>query len=193
MHPSFEWLIQARYVLGRHLDDLRESLAVLGERLRDAVGSAVGGTVAGAVRQAVSALLSGPEAIPLQIAGPRTSPGWGSSYSSERSHWADEDNAWPSEWPDHDRYEEDQPGSVSPPKASGPLRWARALAVGFQAVAWWLRRKTQSPTTWATLGLGVLVALTAYWAGAALSSTVLSLLALAEAPHATTSGWSTMR
>jgi predicted PurR-regulated permease PerM len=73
------------------------------------------------------------------------------------------------------------------------VRWARALAVGLQAVAWWLRRKTQNPTTWATLGLGVVVAVAAYWAGAALSSTVLSPLAIAETPHATTSGWSAMR
>jgi hypothetical protein len=192
VQPSLEWLAQARHVLGRHVDDLRESLAVLGERLRDAVGHAVGGTVAGAVREAVRALLSAPGAIPLRVAGPGASSGWSSPYR-ERSPYADEESVWPSEWPDHDRYEEERAVPMAPPAGSGPLRWARALAVGFQAVAWWLRRKTQNPATWATLGLGVLVALAAYWAGAALSSTVLSLLALAETPHATTSGWSSLR
>ena len=118
------------------------------------------------------------------------SPGWGSTYGSERSPYADEDSAWPSEWPDHDRYEDERPVATAPAAASGPLRWARALAVGFQATAWWLRRKTRNAPICATLSLGLLLAVAAYWAGAALSSTVLSLLALAETPHATTSGWS---
>jgi hypothetical protein len=42
VQPSLDWLVQARHVLGRHLDDLRESLAVLWERFRDAGGKAMG-------------------------------------------------------------------------------------------------------------------------------------------------------
>jgi hypothetical protein len=67
--------------------------------------------------------------------------------------------------------------------AAAPLRWVRALAVGCQTIAWWLRRHAGQGPLWATLGLGILVALAAYRAGATLSGAALSLLALADTPH----------
>jgi hypothetical protein len=116
VQPSHDWLVQARHVLGWHLDDLRESLAVLGERVRDAVGNAVGGSVAKAVHEAVRALLSAPEAIPLRVAGHGSLPA-GTRPTGRSAPRAAEESACSSEWPDHHPYEADQPASVSPPIA----------------------------------------------------------------------------
>jgi len=188
-------LVEARHLLGPHLDSLRESLAVLGERLRDAVAHSVGGTVAGVAREAVRGLLASPDATPVTNVPSRASHPWGSEYGSERSRYED-DTSWPSEWPERQRDDDPRDVHVSPAMvASAPLRWSRALAVGFQTIAWWLRRQATHAPTWATLSIGALVALVAYWCGAALSSAVLSFLTLADAPQAATSsrGWSSLR
>ena len=189
-------LDQARHFLCRHLDDLREALAVVGERLRDAVAHSVGGTVSGAAREIVRGLLASPQAAPYPASTSPPVSAWGSHYSPARDPYEDDHNGWSSDWPDRSGYEEETPVAAPPAMvAPAPLRWARALAVGSQAVAWWLRRQASQGSTWVTLGLGLVVALAAYWAGAAVSTFVLSLLTLADAPHApsSTQAWPSSR
>jgi hypothetical protein len=188
-------LAQARRIFGRHLDDLRDALAVMGERLRDAVAHSVGGTVAGTAREVVRGLLASPEQSSFSPTPPRSSSHWGSLHDPERTRYDEDDNSWTRDWPDRQSYEDEPPVAASPVLvAPAPLRWARALAVGCHAVAWWLRRQASNAPAWATLGVGFVVAVAAYWAGATLSGAALSMLALADAPHATsTVAWPSSR
>jgi hypothetical protein len=189
-----QWLTEAQHLIGRHLDSLRESLIVLGERLREAVAHSCGGSAAGVVKEVVRRLLASNESAPAYSSS-RSLRTWASDYDSDQNPYGDDDRAWGSEWSDRDP-DDLRSGPTSPPIiAPTPLRWSQALAVAFQTIAWWLRRKASETPTWATWAIGVIVAIAAYWCGAAMSGTVMKLLALAEVPTSTTSSrsWSSYR
>jgi hypothetical protein len=95
---------------------------------------------------------------------------------------------------DPDRYERDEldepktePLSPSAPEAVG-RRFGQAIAVGCQAAAWWLRRKSNARySALAAVGVGAAAGATAYFAGpviaaaAALAGSTLGLTALSRA------------
>jgi hypothetical protein len=185
-------LARAHRALTAHLERLRTTLAALTVRLREAVAQAVGGTVAGAVREAVHALVieppSGHTPPPYRRAPPyRSPPAWGESrgYAPDDDPYDDTASAdWrrdePAAWRAVD---EDEDRSAPPPLVAEPrrFRWHRALAVGCQAAAWWLRRQAGRCAALVALGIGLVAAGAAFTAGAGLAESALGLLTLADA------------
>ncbi len=181
MHSFPPWTAAARRALAAHLDRLRQSLAALGERLREAVAQSAGGTAAGVVRQAVATLLAAPDA-PLWATRPpgRSVHLWRNPYDRDDVY----DDEAPDEWAGPREVSEEDPVPDMPPTGSRLLRWARALAVGCQAAAWWLRRQAGRHASLTALGLGLLAALAAYAAGPAIAGAALALFVLADCPDA---------
>jgi hypothetical protein len=196
------WAARAARSLSAHLDRLRETLHRLHGRLREAVAEAVSGSAAGAVKDAVLAALLAQEASPAY-----ESQGYhASSRTYDQPRYRDgpswsEDPYRPS-WEhdpyenDPDRYEHgeqavDDPASESAagqPSESVGRRCSQAIAVGCQAAAWWLRRKSNGRYVGLlAIGVGAAAGVTAYFAGpviavgAALAGSTLGLAAMAEA------------
>jgi hypothetical protein len=165
--------------LAAHLDHLRCTIDGLAGRLRDAVAQAVGQSVAGTVHEAVRTLLgTGP---------PEHESPYASNRTSEPSAWwrDDPDRRWPvaSANPWADPYEEDEEpdhfGRSEPSEEAPPARWYRALAAGFEAAAWWLRRQAGKPSLLAALCIGLIFAGLAWLVGPHLAGSALALAALA--------------
>jgi hypothetical protein len=176
--------------LARHVSRLNESLQGLSARLRAAVAAAVGQAVADAVREAVLAALAAPGGPP----GPDR-PRWDgppSASAGDRPHppddgydppWADPDAAWP-------------PEDLTPGRGARPGREAargrvtRAVAVGLEASAWWLRQCAGRWCLRAAAAVGLAAALAAYalgpWAaaGVGLAGSALSLLSRSDTSRA---------
>ena len=89
-----------------------------------------------------------------------------------------------------DQEDESRPHAWPPPPSAEACqsRWRQALAVGCQATAWWLRRRTGGRAVLAGLGVGLASALAVYLggalalAGASLAGSALTLLALSNPP-----------
>ena len=195
------WAARAARSLSAHLDRLRETLDRLHGRLREAVAEAVSGSTAGAVKDAVLAAMLAPDVSP-----PYESPTFRTSsrpYDQPRYRdgpsWSED--PYRSSWErdpydeDPDRYERDEgvddPAPVVTPEPSPEStgrRWGQAIAVGCQAAAWWLRRKSADGyVAVAALGVGVAAGITAYFVGpvvaaaAALAGSTLGLAVMADA------------
>jgi hypothetical protein len=182
---------RAGQTLGRHLDQLRDTFDELRDRVRDAAVQAIGQSVAGAVRDSIRAFLEGVATRPAEV------PSWSRSPPSWQQHDAlfnDQHN------PDDDRYEQQHHGwydhdddlNDEPPPQSQPVsteeprpsRWRQAVAVGCSAAAWHLRRQANRVSGFATLGIGVASAVTAYVLGPALIVSALGLATITESMRA---------
>jgi hypothetical protein len=197
------WTAKAAHSLSGHLDRLRETLDRLHERLREAVAEAVSGGAANAVKDAVlTALLASEVSSAYETQTYRTSSaGYDPSRYRYGSSWhnSTEDPYRPS-WErdpyddDADRYEREnmdepkaEPLSPSAPESVG-RRFGQAIAVGCQAAAWWLRRKSNARySAVAAIGVGATAGVTAYFVGpviaaaAALAGSTLGLTSLSQA------------
>src|ERR1022692_1185104 len=197
------WTAKAAHALSTHLDRLREALDRLHGRLREAVAEAVSGGAAEAVKDAVlTAMLASEVTSAYEAQTYRTSS---AAYDPPRyrygSSWdnSTEDPYRPS-WQrdpydaEADRYEPeeiDEPTTESmSPSASQSVgrRFGQAIAVGCQAAAWWLRRKSNARySALAAIGVGATAGVTAYFVGpviaaaAALAGSTLGLTALSRA------------
>jgi hypothetical protein len=196
------WTAKAAHSLSAHLDRLRETLDRLHGRLREAVAEAVSGGAANAVKDAVlAAMLASEVSSAYEAQTYRTSS---AAYDPPRyrygSSWnnSTEDTYRPSwerdPYDDPDRYEPDeineptsQSLSPSAPEAVG-RRFGQAIAIGCQAAAWWLRRKSNARySALAAVGVGAAAGATAYFVGpviaaaAALAGSTLGLTALSQA------------
>ena len=82
----------------------------------------------------------------------------------------------------------ERPEPTRPPDNSeeSQTRLHHALAVGCQAVAWWLRRQAGRVTAFATLGIGLVASGVAFVAGIGLAQSALHLLSLADAMRSST-------
>ena len=189
MPSSRSWLARARLALASHVDRLNDTLVTVTQRLRETVAQAVSSSLAGAVREAVHALFSDDEPSreppPYYQRPPyRSRPYWGEPDREDR----DEDDLPREEW-SHDQsrgwreVESEQPEPTRPPdnNEGNPTRFHHALAVGCQAVAWWLRRQAGRVTAIATLGIGLVATGAAFVAGIGLCESALHLLSLADA------------
>jgi hypothetical protein len=194
---SFSQLAQQT---GRVLSDqarrLRANLEDLARQVREAVARTVSQSVAEATRDALQLVLEGP---------PDGSGTWSPRYEEPRRSWDETGSSprhWPSEscyagygsseaeydWPDeHAQSESAQPNeSAANPPAR---RWARAVTVGCQAAAWWLRRHEGRFSGVVATGIGLAAGVVALLASPVLASagtaaaTALSVLALADAAH----------
>jgi hypothetical protein len=183
MPSARTWLSRANRALAGRLDQLRQTLATLQERLRGAIARAIGQSVAGAVQEAVAAVLDAP--LPF-----RDSPGWGAGTAAPaRPFWREAEGSWDEDREDwYDGGEEESPAEppAAPVPGISPTGWQRAWWVGLGATTWWLRRWTGCWPVLTALVLGLCSAavnavggpLAA--AGIGLAGSVVSLWALSE-------------
>ncbi len=192
------WAARAARSLSQHLDRLRETLTRLHGRLREAVAEAVSGSTAGAVKDAVLAAMLAHEDPPSY-----QSASYGASTRSydqpryrDGPYWNDDPYrpSWDRDPYEDDPYQRDEADELTPdhtPAASPSIstgRIGQALAVGCQAAAWWLRRKSVGRYAALTaLGVGAAAGLTAFYFGpfvaaaAALAGSTMGLATMAEA------------
>lgn len=131
---SRSWPVRGK--LARHLGRLQQQLDAVGEQMREAVATAVGRTVAEAVGEAVLDALA-PYAGPAGTES-RYYPSW--RRAGEPSPWRD---PYAYDTYAEPRYDDDDADSeYRSSRGDGPhaRRGRHALAAGFQAAAWWLRR-----------------------------------------------------
>jgi hypothetical protein len=183
--------------LAAHVRRLRAALMRLAAEVRAAVARAVGQATGDAVRDALRVILDGPPAQPAARDPPEDIEGlWG---QPRRPRWPP--------GPYHERYdpyevpqretdylEDDQdvepdedpaPEGPSEPPSAGA--WSRAVAVGCQAAAWWLRRHPGPLALLAAVGIGLAASVAALVGGplvaggSAAAAAALAALALADA------------
>jgi hypothetical protein len=181
------WLDAARRSLAHHLERLRQALDALGQRLREALAHTVGQAVAGAVREAMQAVLGGGPCPARTVPGDRTR-----DPPALLGHEPQE-SPWPAETDDGregEEYAEPAP-QAAPRSAQPPSRGVgRALLVGCETAAWWLRRQAGRGAAWAALGLGLAAAVAVLAggplaaAGLGLVGSALGLLGLTDAAYA---------
>ena len=189
MPVSRSWRQRARRALTNHVDRLHETLVTLTERVRETVAQAVSNNLANAIREAVYALIpdSAPCRPPPRCYQPspyRQRPTWGEPDRPDRE---EEDDLPREDWSSEpSRGWREVAGE--PPEATTAhgepqrhVRWHRAMALGCQAAAWWLRRQVTRASTVAALGIGVLATAAAFVAGLGLAEAALQLLSLADA------------
>jgi hypothetical protein len=196
------WTAKAARSLSGHLDRLRETLDRLHGRLREAVADAVSGGAAEAVKDAVlTAMLASEVSAAYEPQTYRTSSAeydphpyrYGSSWNSSaedpyRPSWQRDPYDAPDRYgPDEIDEPTSQPLSPPAPEAVG-RRFGQAIAVGCQAAAWWLRRKSNARySALAAVGVGAAAGATVYFVGpvlaaaAALAGSTLGLTVLTRA------------
>jgi hypothetical protein len=153
--------------LAGHLSRLRLNLDAVVEQVREAVANAVGRTVAGAVGEAVYDALLTHDGQSRSLLRSTTRYLTASPSGRER-----DDSAWGrdadgSPWHDPYAYDDDlssfddpEPDDVpSPPDEPRRGRGGRAVAVGLQATAWWLRRRPDPIALRAALAVGAVAGL----------------------------------
>jgi hypothetical protein len=181
-------------VLSAQARRLRANLEDLARQVREAVARTVSQSVAEATRDALQLVLEGPT---------DESGAWPSSYENYSRSWDDVHDR-PGRWssgspardygsPDADdgwRDEYDRDGSSNVEDVAEkrrPRRWSRALTVGCQAAAWWLRRHPGRFSSVVATGIGVaagvvaLLAIPVLASAGTAASAVLSVLALTDA------------
>jgi hypothetical protein len=175
--------------LAPHVTQLRRSLALLGERLRQTIASSVGRTVADVVSEAVDAALATPDdqAAPYRPCRPTSLPvrprdWWDdpgeSSWAHREEGYGPHDRTY--DYGDADQEPDEQPQPQHDPK---PGRLVRALAAGLQAAGWWLQRHRGCLSLLVAAGVGLAAGLAALLDGgpfglAGLVASALGLLAL---------------
>jgi len=194
--PAFHlWRARARRSLDLHLERLHDTLAILTQRLRDAVAQAIGSTVAAAAREAIQVASTDPSCGPMTPqAAPRpryaSPPRWGEpprypdddpEALQEREWRAEREQSW--RFVDDD---ESPPADTDQPIQPQEVRLHRALSLGCQAAAWWLRRQVGRFSALAALGVGTVCTAAAYFVGTGLASSALGFLVLADAIHSGT-------
>jgi hypothetical protein len=186
-------------VVAGQLGRLHDTLERLAGEVRAAIARAIGQATGDTVREALRVILDGPPERPGYERSDDRDGGWGQtrrpSWPATRSYDAygrdpyerDPDDD-PDENPRH-RYasEEGDPPVDQSIDAPRPGRWSRAVAVGCQAAAWWLRRHPGPFSLVAAAGVGVaagvatLVGSPLVAGASAVAASALGLLALADA------------
>jgi hypothetical protein len=179
MTPSPSFPASFGRSLSQRLDRLGGALADLREQLRDGIARAVAVAVGDAVRAVTRALLG---TSANQDLAPK--PSW--PPSSRSVLWNEHDDM-PREdgWADYDEDAEDPLDDEPQPKPTEPSRVRNALALGCEGAAWWLRRSVGSYALTA-IAVGLVCGAAAYLVGNHLAGSVLSLAALADMMHSST-------
>jgi hypothetical protein len=189
VRPSPSWCNRARRILAAHVERLGDTLQAITERLRETVAQTVSNNLASALREAVHALFiesrpgrAVPSPCPPSPYPAR--PTWGEPDPFDRDE--DDPDLPADDWSGTSlrgwrEVECEKPASNTPGSQQTGVRWHRALAVGCQAAAWWLRRQVGRWAALAALGIGLFAAGAALTAGAGLAESALGLLTLADA------------
>lgn len=190
MHSISRFVQPFRRSMSDQVDRLHQTLASLCDRLRSSVLQAVADTVVRAVRDAVHLVFS---EFSLNVGTPW--PGHRPVHSP-RAFWDHEDELLTDElddWPlDHDPNDLCPDEDDDPPDSSDqtsrqeakPRRWIWALAAGFDASSWWLRRQAARCSLMTVLGIGAASTMAAWVAGPGLIGSALRLMTLAEVVQA---------
>jgi hypothetical protein len=198
---------QTGRVLSEQVRRLRFNLERLARQVREAVARTVSEAVAEATHEALQIILQGP---PL-VSGPWHEAPEEFRRRSWDSNEVDDRPGWPPHRPRtlyeslSEEYEqenaldnEEQLASDEVSVNPKPRQWSRALSVGCQAAAWWLRRHEGRLSGVLATGIGVAAGLVAFLASPALASagtaaaTALGVLALADAARSAAglaAGW----
>jgi hypothetical protein len=197
---------QATRVLTTQAVRLREKLERLAAQVREAVARTVSQAVAEAAHEALQIVLEGP---PAETASWHSTPEefgrpWDadevndSRRKSSRKPRTLYESLTEDDEPEHPMDPEDGEVSDDAPASTRPRRWSRALTVGCQAAAWWLRRHPGRLSGLTAAGIGVAAGLVAFLASPLLASagtvaaTALGVLALADAARSAAgvaTGW----
>jgi hypothetical protein len=178
-----------------HVRRLRLALARLAAEVRAAVARAVGRATGDAVHDALRIILNGP---PARHAPARDPPEdaegvWGQPrrprWPTEPYHERYDPYEVPQREPDYLDNEPDEDLATAGPSEAPPQAgaWSRAVAVGCQAAAWWLRRHPGPLSLLVAAGVGVAAGLAALVGGpfvaggSAAAAAALAALALADA------------
>jgi hypothetical protein len=191
-------LSQLARLTGRLLTDqarrLRANLEHLAQQVREAVARIVSQSIAEATHEALQLVLEGP---------PESTGTWSPRYEERRRSW-DETSSSPRRWPSEsshtsygssdaecdwsDEQDRSESAQANASAANPPARrWARAVTVGCQAAAWWLRRHPGRFSGVVAMGIGLAAGVVALLASPVLASAgtaaamALSVLALADA------------
>ena len=191
---------QGGRLLSAQVRRLRVNLERLAAQVREAVARTVSQAVAEAAHEALQIVLEGPPAAsgPWQSRPEEFGRPWGTEADDRRGKPSrkprtlyesfTEDNE-----PEQEIDPEDRDVSEDAPASARPRRWSRALTVGCQAAAWWLRRHPGRLSGLTATGIGVAAGLVALLASPLLANagtvaaTALSVLALADAARSAAS------
>jgi hypothetical protein len=186
-------------VLSGQVRRLRVNLERLARQVRTAVARTVSEAVAQATHDALQIILEGPPSLsaPWQPTSEEFRRSWDADEVEERRHR-------PSRPPrtlyeslgeeyeaEHEFEAEQQPVADEVAERPRPRRWSRALTVGCQAAAWWLRHHQGRLSGVVATGIGVAAGLVALLASPVLASagsaaaTALGVLAVVDAARAT--------
>jgi hypothetical protein len=184
-------------LLAAHVRRLRATLARLAAEVRAAVAGAVGRATGDAVRDALRVILDGPPPQSPSIRDPPEDieglwgqarrPHWPASPYHERYDPYEMPPREPDYLEDDQDVEPDEDPAPEGPEAPPAGAWSRAVAVGCQAAAWWLRRHPGPLALLAAVGIGLAASVAALVGGplvaggSAAAAAALAALALADA------------
>jgi hypothetical protein len=169
-----------RRCVAERLEHLLTTVESLGRRLREALSQVLGQAIGEAIQDAIGHVLLGAAPPPARYAD--------HYYNPEYEHYAQEygrEEEYEQRW-EESRYAEPRPEPEDPAPEESLSRWHTAILAGLQAMALWLGERPGRRALLTALGVGVATGLLAYLAGpvfgagAAVFSTVVSLLALAD-------------
>ncbi len=191
---------QSGRLLSAQIRRLRVNLERLAAQVREAVARTVSQAVAEAAHEALQIVLEGPPAAsgPWQPTPEEFGRPWDTEADDRRSKPSRKprtlyESLTEDDEPEHRRETEDREVSEDAPERTRPRRWSRALTVGCQAAAWWLRRRPGRLSGLTAAGIGVAAGLVALLASPLLANagtvaaTALSVLALADAARSAAS------
>jgi hypothetical protein len=187
-----------RRSLTDRLERLSSNFDTLGQHLRVEIATAIGKAIADAVSDTVRSVLGTstdahppPDRRDWQHEQHR--PPWDHQRQREPDPWADPgDDPWMLE----NRYESEQDEELEPTSSTSrnPARvrsWLTALATGWQAGLWWLKRQRGKAPLLTTVAVGLAAGLVILAAGPVVTATVstigavVGLTALSDAAQST--------
>ena len=185
---------QGGRLLSTQVRRLRVNLERLAAQVREAVARTVSQAVAEAAHEALQIVLEGPPAVsaPWQSTPEEFGRPWDTEADDRRGKPPRKprtlyESLTDDIEPDSGIDPEEREVSEDAPASAPPRRWSRALTVGCQAAAWWLRRRPGRSSGLTAAGIGVAAGLVALLASPLLANagtvaaTALSVLALADA------------
>jgi hypothetical protein len=169
-----------RRCVAERLERLLTTVESLGQRLREALAQVLGQAIGDAIQDAISHALVGAAPAPARYEDPYYAPEY---YRDQQDYGREEE--YEQRWEESRYTDQRHEPEVSAPEES-LSRWHTAILAGLQAMALWLGERPGRRALLTALGVGATTGLLAYLAGpvfgagAAVLSTVVSLLALAD-------------
>jgi hypothetical protein len=178
---SYEPGRPGRRCVAERLEHLLTTVESLGQRLREALAQVLGQAIGEAIQDAISHALLGAAPAPARYGDSYYAP----EYEPYAQEYGREEEYEQHRW-EESRYAEPRPEPEDSAPEESLSRWHTAILAGLQAMALWLGQRPGRRALLTALGVGAATGVLAYLAGpvfgagAAVLSTVVSLLALAD-------------